>query len=315
MRDRRDIPICRRSVMAEKRRTRYPTTLLALLEATRPRQWIKNLLLFAPLLFAKKLGDPARLLQSLSAFALFCFLSGVVYLLNDILDLDRDRLHPLKSRRPLASGRLSLTTALSGAIVLFTLALAASFTLSLPFGAVGLIYVLLNLVYSLWLKEVVILDVMVIAFGFVLRALAGAVAINVEISPWLILCTILLSLFLAFCKRRQELETLVEGAGDHRASLREYSVGFLDQMISIVTASTVVSYCFYTFSPEVEHKLGTRYLFLTIPFVLYGIFRYLYLVHQKGHGGSPTAALLTDRPLLLSVALWALVAALALYWV
>ncbi|HMC83289.1 MAG TPA: UbiA prenyltransferase family protein, partial [Candidatus Polarisedimenticolia bacterium] len=174
--------------MAEKGKVRYSTTFLALLEATRPRQWIKNLLLFAPLLFAKKLGDPARLLQSLSAFALFCSLSGVVYLLNDILDLDRDRLHPLKSQRPLASGRLSLTTALSGAIVLFTFAMAASFTLSLPFGAVGLIYVLLNLVYSLWLKDVVILDVMVIAFGFVLRALAGAVAIDVEISPWLILC-------------------------------------------------------------------------------------------------------------------------------
>lgn len=286
---------------------------VALLESTRPRQWIKNLLLFAPLLFAKKLTDPLRFSHALLAFALFCGLSGVVYLVNDLLDLERDRRHPLKSRRPIASGRLPLSVALAAAVVLFTAAIAGSFALSLAFGAVGLCYVLLNLAYSLFLKEVVILDVMVVASGFVLRALGGAVAIDVEISPWLILCTILLSLFLAFCKRRQELETLVGGAEDHRPSLREYSVGFLDQMISIVTASTVVCYSIYTISPEVEEKLGTRRLFLTIPFVLYGIFRYLYLVHQRGQGGSPTTALLTDRPLLVCVALWALAAGLILY--
>ena len=287
--------------------------LIALLESTRPGQWTKNLLIFAALLFAKKLGDPVRATHALLAFVLFCAVSGVVYLFNDMLDRERDRLHPVKSRRPLASGRLPMNIALPAALALLTVGMAASFSLSLPFGAITLVYVLVNVAYSFWLKEVVILDVMIIGLGFVLRALAGAVAIDVEISPWLILCTILLSLFLAFCKRRQELEMLVEDAGEHRVALKEYSVGFLDQMISIVTASTVVCYSFYTISPEVEEKLGTRHLFLTIPFVLYGIFRYLYLVHRRGQGGNPATALLTDRPLLLCVALWAVVVGLILY--
>ena len=188
----------------------------------------------------------------------------------------------------------------------------AGFALSPPFGAVLLTYVAVNLVYSFWLKEVVIIDVMVIASGFVLRAVAGALIIDVPISHWLIMCTILLSLFLAFCKRRQELETL-EAAHEHRAILSEYSVAFLDQMINVVTASTVVSYMFYTMSPDVEQRLGTPYLYLTVPFVLYGIFRYLYLVHQKGAGGNPTQALLSDRPLLLCVGLWSLTVIVLLY--
>jgi 4-hydroxybenzoate polyprenyltransferase len=299
--------------MPEKPRTDVRGILIALLESTRPRQWVKNLLVFAALLFAKKLGDPVRVTHALLAFMLFCAVSGVVYLLNDMLDRERDRLHPVKSRRPLASGRLPMNVALPAALALLTAGMAASFSLSLPFGAITLVYVLVNVAYSFWLKEVVILDVMIIGLGFVLRALAGAVAIDVEISPWLILCTILLSLFLAFCKRRQELEMLVEEAGEHRVALKEYSVGFLDQMISIVTASTVVCYSFYTISPEVEEKLGTQHLFITIPFVLYGIFRYLYLVHRRGQGGNPASALLTDRPLLLCVALWAAVVGLILY--
>lgn len=287
--------------------------LFDLLESMRPQQWVKNLLLLAPLLFAKSLGDPTRILQALLAFIIFCALSSGVYLLNDVLDLERDRKHPLKSKRPIASGRLNVSTAVGILVVLLSGALAAGFALSRSFGAVGLAYVLLNLGYSFWLKEMVILDVMLIAFGFVLRALAGALAIQVDISPWLILCTIMLSLFLAFCKRRRELELLAEGAQDHRPALREYSVAFLDQMISITTASTVVCYSFYTISPEVEQKLGTRHLFVTIPFVLYGIFRYLYLVHQRGQGGNPASSLLTDRPLLVCVALWALVVAAILY--
>ena len=299
--------------MPERTRSDLRDLLFALLESTRPRQWIKNLLIFAALLFAKKLTDPVRLAHALLAFVLFCAVSGGVYLFNDMLDRERDRLHPIKSKRPLASGRLPMNVALPATLVLLTAAIAASFSLSLPFGATALVYVLINIAYSSWLKEVVILDVMFVGFGFVLRALAGAVAIDVEISPWLILCTILLSLFLAFCKRRQELEMLVEEAGGHRSALREYSVGFLDQMISIVTASTVVCYSFYTISPEVERKLGTQYLFLTIPLVLYGIFRYLYLVHRRGQGGSPATALLTDRPLLICVALWAAVVCVVLY--
>jgi len=287
--------------------------LLDLLESMRPQQWIKNLLLLAPLLFAKSLGDRTRLLEALLAFLIFCALSSGVYLLNDVLDLEKDRKHPIKSKRPIASGRLKVSTAVVILVVLLSGALAAGFALSPSFGAVGLAYVLLNLGYSFWLKGMVILDVMIIAFGFVLRALAGALAIQVEISPWLILCTIMLSLFLAFCKRRRELELLENGATDHRPALREYSVTFLDQMISITTASTVVCYSFYTISPEVEQKLGTRHLFVTIPFVLYGIFRYLYLVHQRGEGGNPASSLLTDRPLLICVALWALVVAAILY--
>ncbi len=299
--------------MPERTRSDLRDLLFALLESTRPRQWIKNLLIFAALLFAKKLTDPVRLAHALLAFVLFCAVSGGVYLFNDMLDREKDRLHPIKARRPLASGRLPMNVALPATLVLLTAAVASSFILSLPFGATALIYVLINIAYSSWLKEVVILDVMFVGLGFVLRALAGAVAIDVEISPWLILCTILLSLFLAFCKRRQELEMLVEEAGDHRLALREYSVGFLDQMISIVTAATVVCYSFYTISPEVEQKLGTKYLFLTIPLVLYGIFRYLYLVHRRGQGGSPATALLTDRPLLICVALWAAMVCVILY--
>ncbi|MCI0567090.1 MAG: decaprenyl-phosphate phosphoribosyltransferase [Acidobacteria bacterium] len=288
--------------------------LLDLLESMRPQQWIKNLLLLAPLLFAKGLGDSTRVLEALLAFLIFCALSSGVYLLNDVLDFEKDRKHPVKSRRPIASGRLKVGTAVVILVFLLLGSLTAGFALTPYFGAAGLAYVLLNLGYSFWLKEMVILDVMIIAFGFVLRALAGALAIQVEISPWLILCTIMLSLFLAFCKRRRELELLADGARDHRPALREYSVLFLDQMISITTASTVVCYSFYTISPEVEQKLGTHHLFVTIPFVLYGIFRYLYLVHQRGQGGNPASSLLTDRPLLACVALWALVVAGILYF-
>jgi 4-hydroxybenzoate polyprenyltransferase len=288
--------------------------LLDLLDSARPQQWVKNLLLLAPLLFAKSLGDSPRIVHALLAFVIFCVLSSGVYLLNDLLDLERDRKHPVKSRRPIASGRLKVSTVAITLVVLLVGGLIGAWALSPAFGAVGLAYVLMNLLYSFWLKGMVILDVMIIAFGFVLRALGGALAIDVEISPWLILCTIMLSLFLAFCKRRRELELLEDGAKDHRPALKEYSVGFLDQMISITTASTVVCYSFYTISPEVEQKLGTRHLFVTIPFVLYGVFRYLYLVHQKGQGGNPASSLLTDRPLLVCVGLWALVVAAILYF-
>ncbi|HEU4402380.1 MAG TPA: decaprenyl-phosphate phosphoribosyltransferase [Candidatus Polarisedimenticolia bacterium] len=283
-----------------------------ILISMRPRQWIKNLVVFAALVFARKLTEPALLARSGLAFLLFCAVSGAVYLLNDLFDADRDRKHPVKSRRPIASKALGPVAALTAVTLLLTSAMMGGFALSPPFGAVLLIYVALNVVYSLWLKEVVILDVMVIAAGFVLRAVGGGVVIDVVISEWLILCTILLSLFLAFCKRRQELETLAD-AHEHRAILREYSVDFIDQMINVVTSSTLVAYVFYTVSPEVEQKLGTHYLYLTIPFVLYGIFRYLYLVHRKGHGASPTQALLTDRPLLVCIGLWGLTVVLLLY--
>ena len=286
--------------------------LAGIVISMRPQQWIKNLVVFAALIFAQKMTDPTLLARTAIAALLFCAASGAVYIINDLFDAERDRVHPMKARRPIASGNLRVTPALIAAALLLTVAIMVGFDIAPPFGAVLLIYAILNVVYSLWLKDVVIIDVMVIAAGFVLRAISGGLVINVNISTWLILCTILLSLFLAFCKRRQELEGLTD-AVEHRSILREYSVAFIDQMINVVTASTVIAYMFYTVSPEVELKLGTRHLYLTVPFVLYGIFRYLYLVHRRGGGGSPTRALVTDRPLLTCVALWGVTVILLLY--
>ena len=289
------------------------SVVVGLITTMRPRQWIKNIVVFAPLIFGKRLSVVPSVERSFLAFLLFCAVSGAVYIVNDLFDADRDRRHPVKSRRPIASKTLGVVPAVTAAILLVTLGLMAAFALSAPFGAVLLAYVVINFVYSFWLKEVVILDVMVIASGFVLRAVAGALVIDVPISHWLIMCTILLSLFLALCKRRQELESLVH-AEAHRVSLRDYSLDFIDQMINVVTPSTLVTYILYSVSPEVQEKLGTTHLYLTVPFVLYGIFRYLYLVHQKGAGGNPTRALLTDRPLLLCVGLWGLTVIGLLYF-
>ena len=292
--------------------TSRASVLAGIVVSMRPRQWIKNLVVFAPLIFAKKLMFLPSLERAAAAFGLFCCASGAVYIVNDLFDADRDRKHPLKARRPIASKALGTLPAVTAAILLLTGALMAAFALSPPFGAVLLAYVVVNLVYSFWLKEVVIIDVMVIASGFVLRAVGGALIIDVPISHWLIMCTILLSLFLALCKRRQELESLAN-APSHRSSLRDYSLEFIDQMINVVTPSTLVTYILYSVSPEVQEKLGTSHLYLTVPFVLYGIFRYLYLVHQKGAGGNPTQALLSDRPLLLCVGLWSLTVIILLY--
>ncbi len=293
--------------------TSYPLRILAgVVISMRPRQWIKNLVVFAALLFARKLTDPSLVLRAVAGFWEFVAASGGVYILNDLFDAERDRQHPEKARRPIACGALPAAPAIVAAALLLIASLMTGFTLSRPFGAILLVYVALNVVYSIWLKDLVILDVMTIASGFVLRAVGGGLVIDVAISTWLIMCTILLSLFLAFCKRRTELAVL-ERPTEHRAILSEYSIEFIDQMISVVTASTVVAYMFYTASPEVELKLGTHHLYATVPFVLYGIFRYLYLVHQKGHGGNPAQALLTDRPLLACVGLWALTVIVLLY--
>lgn len=286
---------------------------LNLFLSLRPGQWTKNLLVFAGVLFGRRLSDPTALWRSMAAFAIFCALSGVVYLINDVLDRDRDRRHPLKSRRAIASGALPISTALTAAVALGITGLAASFLLSWQFAAVAAAYVGLLTLYSGPLKNIVIIDVLTIAVGFVLRAVAGAVAVDVEISHWLLICTILLALFIALAKRRQEIVLLADDAQSHRAILGEYSPYLLDQMIAVVTASTLISYAFYTISPETELKFGTRWLGLTIPFPLYGIFRYLYLVHQREGGGSPSDLLMTDRPLLACVALWALAVALIIY--
>jgi 4-hydroxybenzoate polyprenyltransferase len=287
--------------------------LRGLVRALRPDQWLKNTVVFAALIFARRFTDPESILSTIATFVLFCGISSAVYLINDISDLQADRLHPRKSRRPIASGQVSVLLAGWAAAVLAIGSLWLAWLLSPGVALVLGSYLLLNLAYSTWLKRVVILDVMTLAAGFLLRAVAGAVVLHVEISDWLILCATLLSLFLGFCKRRNELAVLADRAGEHRSILREYSFPFLDQMISVVTASTLVAYCFYTLSPQVEDKLGTPYLPLTIPFVLYGIFRYLYLVYQRDEGGNPTRVFYTDRPLLVDVALWALTSVLVLW--
>jgi 4-hydroxybenzoate polyprenyltransferase len=289
------------------------STLLNLFGSLRPGQWTKNLLVFAGLLFGRRLFDLSACERAFGAFVVFCMLSGVVYLVNDVADRHTDRQHPLKARRPIASGAVTVPQALGLAVLLAAAALSSSVMLGWPFFTVAVTYLTLLLLYSARLKEIVIIDVLTIAVGFVLRAVGGAMAVDVEISHWLLVCTVLLALFIALSKRRHELVLLADGAMSHRPILGEYSPYLLDQMISVVTASTLVAYVFYTISPETELKFGTPWLGLTIPFPLYGIFRYLYLVHRREGGGSPADLLLTDRPLLVCVALWTLVVALIIY--
>ncbi len=283
-----------------------------LLQALRPEQWVKNLVVLAALIFGQKLTDPGAVGRSLAALAIFCALSACVYLLNDLRDMEQDRLHPAKRHRPLAAGRLQPATAWIAAVVLAVLALAASLALPPAFFWCAAGYLALNLAYSFGLKNVVILDVLAVAGGFVLRAIAGAVVIPVEFSNWLVLCTLLLALFMVAGKRRHELTLLQAEAGSHRASLEEYSIGFLDQMITVVLSATVVAYSLYALSPEVAGRLHTQAMPWTVPFVLYGIFRYLYLIHHRGEGGNPTRILFTDRPLLIAVLLWVLAVAVIL---
>jgi 4-hydroxybenzoate polyprenyltransferase len=280
--------------------------VLNLLLSLRPSQWTKNLLVFAALIFAEhqKLFDVRAVITAVEAFAVFCLLSGVVYLINDVMDQDSDRRHPLKSQRPIAAGALPVATALAAAAVLGVGSLAAAFAIGWRFGVVASSYVALQALYSGPLKHLVIIDVLTLAIGFVLRAVGGAVAIDVIISHWLFVCTILLALFIALAKRRHELVLLGDDATSHRKILSEYSPYLLDQMIAIVAASTLIAYIFYTISPETSAKFGTEWLGLTIPFPLYGIFRYLYLVHRREGGGSPSDLLLNDRPLLACVILW-----------
>jgi 4-hydroxybenzoate polyprenyltransferase len=291
----------------------YAMKMGPVLVSLRPEQWTKNLVLFAALAFSKHLFETGPLLRALLGFGLFCGLSGAVYLLNDVADRERDRMHPLKRLRPVASGALPPRTAVGLAALIGLACLALSFVLGLPFAACALLYLALNLLYSFSLKEVVILDVLAISMGFVLRAVAGAMAIGVLISEWLLICTILLALFLTLSKRRHELTSLSDSATDHRPTLQEYSPYLLDQMIAVVTPSCVMAYAFYTLAQETRDKFQTDRLAWTIPFVLYGIFRYLYLVHRKEQGGSPTDMLLADRPLLIDVFLWAAAVVLIVY--
>lgn len=287
--------------------------LLNILKSMRPKQWTKNLLIFAGILFSQNIFILEMLELVASAFVIFCLLSGAIYIINDLVDIEHDKKHPTKLSRPIASGNLRPFYAASAAALLLVLCLGASYFLGIRFFLITLAYFLLQAAYSFYLKHVVILDVFAIASGFVLRVLAGAVVIDVYISSWLIICTILLSLFLGMSKRRHELETLEKKAQTHRRVLEKYSPYFLDQMISVVTASTVVCYALYTMSEETITKFGTKNLIFTVPFVLYGIFRYLYLIHQKGEGGNPENILVSDKPLLVSIFLWAITAGIILY--
>ena len=287
--------------------------LLNLIISLRPAQWTKNLLIFAALVFAEKLFDVRSVALSVAAFAIFCALSGVVYLINDIADRRTDREHPLKRRRPIAAGTLPVPLAATAAGVIGMASLTAAFALNWKLGLVAAGYVALQALYSGPLKHIVIIDVLALSIGFVLRAAAGAVVIDVVVSHWLFVCTILLAMFIALAKRRHELVLLADGAASHRPILGEYSPYLLDQMIGVVTASTLIAYIFYTISPETAEKFGTDLLGLTIPFPLYGIFRYLYLVHRREGGGSPAELLINDRPLLACVMLWVAAVVLIIY--
>jgi len=287
--------------------------LAALVVSLRPRQWVKNLFVFAGLIFGEKLLNPLAVTVALATFAVFCALSGAVYLINDVADRERDRLHPSKRQRPIAAGRLPVGVALGAAAALVAAGLGASLAIAGPVALIALTYVVLLVAYSTWLKHVMIVDVLVVAAGFVLRAAAGALAIQVEISGWLLICTILAALFLALGKRRHEYLTLGDQAAQHRPILAQYSAGLLDQMIAVVTASTVTTYALYTMSPETVARFHTRLLPVTLPFVLYGIFRYLYLLYRQQKGGNPSDLFLNDRPLFLNTLLWILTILVVIY--
>lgn len=279
-------------------------SLKDLLLSLRPHQWTKNLIIFAALVFAKELGNVRHLLISIGAFADFCLLSGAVYLINDVIDYKQDRFHPTKQNRPIASGKLNRTFAMTCGIFLYLTALMFAYLINPGFFLIALLYTVSTLGYSFYFKKIAILDVMAISIGFVLRAIAGGEAIGVEASFWLLFCTFLLALFLALSKRRHELVLLSADAVKHRTNLAQYSPYLLDQMIGVVTASCVLAYALYTVAPETVAKFQTDKLFFTVPFVIFGIFRYLYLVHQKHGGAIPSHHLISDKPLLMSIILW-----------
>lgn len=287
--------------------------LISLLKCLRPKQWTKNALLFAGYLFTiQEAHSGGAFLKVVEAFGLFCALSGATYIINDIADVERDRKHPKKCKRPIASGAVSVKTALVFAIILLISSIYGCFALHFQFGLMAVAYLILTLSYSACLKHVVIIDMLAVASGFVIRAVAGAVVIDKRISPWLLVCTTLLALFLVIAKRRSELMTLQNGGMGHRKTLSEYSAPMLDQMISITGSTTLMAYCLYTFTAISETGKNHPQMMVTIPFVVYGLFRYLFLIQSKNAGGSPEQVLLEDKPLLLNVILYIIAAAIAL---
>jgi 4-hydroxybenzoate polyprenyltransferase len=285
--------------------------LFQVIRSMRPLQWSKNLLLFAGILFSRNYDKPVLLLQVVWGFGLFCVVSGAMYILNDLVDVEADRLHPRKSRRPLAAGALSPRAALAASLVLAVGGLAGSFWLSRAFGETALAYFIITILYSHIFKHVAIVDIILLALGFVLRAIAGVVVIRIEagppvpLTPWFVICVLFAALFIAICKRRHEL-TSMESAADHRRVLEEYTPAFLDQMIAVSTTATVMSYALYLIAAPGAQAIEPQNLRMisTFPFVIYGVFRYLYLVYRCSEGGEPETLLLKDKPLLLNVVLW-----------
>ncbi|QXM06748.1 decaprenyl-phosphate phosphoribosyltransferase [Crassaminicella indica] len=285
-------------------------SFVGLLKTMRPKQWTKNLILFAGILFSNNLFDFDLLRLSIAGFLLFCIFSGNVYIVNDIVDKEKDQLHPKKRNRPIASGKVSVLKAIIFLFISMIFSFVVAYKINYLFFIIGLIYFILVTLYSFVLKHIVILDVMTISIGFVLRAVAGVVIIDVRISPWLLLCTFLLSLFLALHKRKSEMELIAKGNKKSRKILEEYTPELLNDMLHIVTSSTVMAYSLYTFSAS-----GSMYMMGTIPFVIFGIFRYQYIVHKKGMGENPELVLLSDVPLIVDIVLWAVSCIFILYFV
>lgn len=281
----------------------------------RPRQWFKNLFLFAGLVFSLRLLHFEFFIRTFTGFVLFSLLSGGVYIINDLVDFDKDRNHPEKKDRPIPSLRLNKSHALIFALFLVPSVIILGFYINLNYGIIQIIYLLIQVFYSFIGKNIVILDVMLISAGFVMRAIAGSAVINIGISHWLLICTLLISIFLALCKRRHELVYIKEfNSAETRSVLSSYQVNMIDQMISIVAAVTLMAYTLYTISPDVVSKFRTHNLLFTIPMVLFGIFRYLYIVHVKKQGSSPEKVLLTDMPMVINIVIWFIMVVLVLYF-
>jgi len=282
-----------------------------LFELLRIRQWIKNLLIYIALIFTNNLFNFGLLIKTTIGFIFLCFAASSIYILNDIKDANEDKHHPIKKHRPITSGKVGLSFALSVSVFLMLISLFGSFVLQKSFFIIILIYILLSFSYTLKLKNIVILDILIVASNYVLRAISGAIIINVAISPWLLICTSLLALFVILAKRRYELS--LTSATKHRKILEEYSIPLLDEMISVTTASTISAYALYTFTSETATK--HNYLLLTIPFVLYGIFRYLYLIHKKNLGGSPEYIFLKDVPTIINIIFWIISIIIIVYFI
>ena len=286
-----------------------------LIKLARPKQWVKNLFVFAPLLFSKHIFEPGYVINSLEAFITFCFVSSAVYIINDILDVESDRAHPKKKYRPIASGEINIKQAIIFLIVLLVIVILTFFFQNPAFIFLAVLYFITNLFYSIKIKSVVLLDVFFISFGFMLRVLGGAAAISVPVSSWMVLTTIFISLFLAISKRRGELSQVInqENIEKQRPVLKEYSVEFADQLNTIAAAGTIISYALYTVSERTVATFGTEKLIYTTPFVIYGIFRYMYLIHRKNLGESPTSLVTKDIPIMLNVLCWFIVCVLIIY--